>query len=513
MKRWRKATALALSLFIAALGCAACLGGASPPAAEDDGPSAAPSDPAGSEAGGDKPKEKPYEIVVVFPAAPQRDEKLVEEELNRLLIEKINATVDLRPIDWGKWEETRNLMIGAREKVDIYFTAHSTGHAAFVAQGAFLPLNDLLETHGRGILETLDPIFLEGSKINGVNYSVPTNKETAEQGGILYRKDVAERLNLDMDGVKTVADLEPVFARVKAETDMIPLFIRDGENFATHYMSNLDFLGDAKIDGVILKDGTDTTVRSMLETPRYLDMLKITREFYKKGYINPDSATTKTFTTDALRSGQYFAVVASLKPGKDKETELAAGLVGKLGQVPLNAATVTTGVTTGAMLAISATSENPEKAMAFINLLHTDQEIVNLLNFGIEGVHYTRSGNIISPTERTKDYAPDVAWQFGNQFLNYIWAFESPTKWEEFKAFNEQGIRSPAFGFAFDSRPVETEVAAVFTIMNKYRTLLESGSVEPDDVVPTFLAEAKAAGLDAIIAEKQRQLDRFLAGR
>src|SRR5690606_3285481 len=331
--------------------------------------------------------------------------------------------------------------------------------------------------------------------------------------GILYRKDVAERLGLDMDSVRTVADLEPIFARVKAETDMVPLFLRDGETFATHYMSNLDFLGDAKIDGVIPKDGSDTTVRSMLETPRDLDMLAITRDFYKKGYINPDSATTKTFTTDALRSGQYFAVVASLKPGKDKETELAAGLVGKLGQIPLNAATVTTAVTTGAMLAISATSENPEKAMAFINLLHTDKEVVNLLNFGIEGVHYTRNGNIISPTERTKNYAPDVAWQFGNQYLNYIWESESPTKWEEFEAFNEQGVRSPAFGFSFDSRPVEAEVAAVFTIMIQYRTLLESGSVDPDEVVPEFLRAAKAAGLDAIIAEKQRQLDRFLAGR
>lgn len=508
--------ALVLALLIAALACAACFGGAIPPAAEGDEPAAGGDGPAG-ETGtgepGDGPAEDPYEIVVVFPAAPQPDEKLVEEALNRILIEKINATVDLRPIDWGKWEETRNLMIGAREKVDIYFTAQWTGHAAIVAQGAFLPLNDLLETHGRGILETLDPIFLEGSTINGINYSVPTNKERAEQGGILYRKDVAERLGLDMDSVRTVADLEPIFARVKAETDMVPLFLRDGETFATHYMSNLDFLGDAKIDGVIPKDGSDTTVRSMLETPRYLDMLAITRDFYKKGYINPDSATTKTFTTDALRSGQYFAVVASLKPGKDKETELAAGLVGKLGQIPLNAATVTTAVTTGAMLAISATSENPEKAMAFINLLHTDKEVVNLLNFGIEGVHYTRNGNIISPTERTKNYAPDVAWQFGNQYLNYIWESESPTKWEEFEAFNEQGVRSPAFGFSFDSRPVEAEVAAVFTIMNQYRTLLESGSVDPDEVVPEFLRAAKAAGLDAIIAEKQRQLDRFLAGR
>lgn len=518
MKRWnRKKTALGLALLLAllaaALVCAACTGHPGPSRKGALAPESPEQPEETDNAKEAEPQEEPYELVLVFPAAPQKDEKLVEEALNDILIEKINATIDLRPIDWGQWEETRNLMIGAREKVDIYFTAQWTGHAVNVAQGAFLPLNDLLQTHGQGILETLDPIFLEGSKINGINYSVPTNKEIAEQGGIVYRKDIAEQLGLDMDSVKTFADLEPIFARVKAETDMIPLFIREGENFGTHYMSNLDFLGDAKIDGVVLKDGTDTTVRSKLETPRYLELLELTHDFYKKGYINPDAATTKTFTTDALRSGQYFAIVASLKPGKDKETELAAGLIGKLGQIPLNTATINTGVMTGAMLAISVTSENPEKAMAFINLLHTDKKIVNLINFGIEGVHYTRNGEIISPTERTNDYALNAAWELGNQFLNYVWESESPTKWDEFRAFNEQGIRSPAFGFTFDSRPVEAEVASLFNIMNQYRTLLESGSVDPAEMVPVYLQAAKAAGLDTIIAEKQRQLDRYLAGR
>lgn len=509
----RQKTVFVLLVLLAVLALPACFGRPDPRGADVPAPPEQPETPGETtEQTGEEPKEEPYELVVVFPAAPQRDEKMVEEALNKLLLEKINATVDLRPIDWGQWEETRNLMIGSREKVDIYFTAQWTGHAVNVAQGAFLPLDDLLQTHGRGILETLDPVYLEGSKINGKQYSVPTNKEFAEQGGIVYRADIAEQLKLDMSRVKTVKDLDPIFAKVKAETGMTPLFVREGENLGTHYISNLDFLGDAKIDGVVPKEGTDTTVRSMLETPQYLELMAITHDFYKKGYINPDGATTKTFTTDALKSGQYFAIVASLKPGKDKETELAAGLVGKLGQIPLNKATITTGVTTGAMLAISVTSEQPEKAMAFINLLHTDKEIVNLLNFGIEGVHYTRNGEIISPTDKTEDYALNAAWELGNQFLNYVWESESPTKWDEFRSFNEHAIRSPAFGFAFDSRPVEAEVAALFNIMNQYRAILESGAKDPAELVPQYLEASKAAGLDAIIAEKQRQLDAYLAG-
>lgn len=506
---------LALAILLLAFACfvSACNGNQSVTGGNGSAEPASP--PVGDETAEtpDTIKAAPYELVIAFPAAPPADEKLVEEEINKYLIEKINATVDLRPIDWGPWEETRNLMIGAKEKVDIYFTAQWTGHAVNVSRGAFLPLDDLLISHGQGILETLNPVFLEGSKINGKHYSVPTNKELSEQGGIVYRKDVAEELGLDMAGVKTLADLEPIFARVKAEAGMTPLFIREGENFGSHYITNLDFLGDINIDGVILKDGTETTVRSMLETPRYLEHLRIAHDFFKKGYVNQDAATTQTFTTDALRSGQYFAILASLKPGKDKETELAAGLVGKLAQIPLNKATTTTGVTAGAMLAISAESKNPEKAMEFINLLHTDKYLVNLLNFGIEGVHFTLNGDIMSPTDRTSNYALNAAWEFGNQFLNYVWDSESPTKWQEFEAFNEEGVLSPALGFAFDSRPVEAEVAAVLNIQNQYRAALESGAANPEVIVPQFLEQAKSAGLDRIIAEKQRQLNAFLENK
>lgn len=72
--------------------------------------------------------------------------------------------------------------------------------------------------------------------------------------------------------------------------------------------------------------------------------------------------------------------------------------------------------------------------MMLINLLHTDQEIINLLNFGIEGTHFTLNGNVMTQTEKSGQYAPGVAWELGNQFLNYVWSSEAPDKWEQFKS-------------------------------------------------------------------------------
>ena len=457
---------------------------------------------------------QPYKLVVVYPSTPQKDEAAIERELNSYLTKTINATIDLRPIDWGPWDDQRNLMIGSEEAVDIYFTAQWTNFAVHVAQGAFLPLDELLISHGQGILAYQNPIYLEGTKINGKNYGISTTKELASQGGILYRKDIAEELGLDMSTVKSVADLLPVLEKVRAaKPEMTPLFLNKDENFAIHYFSNLDSLGNIELDGVVDKEGTDTTVHSKLENPRYISILKATRELFIRSLINSDAATTQASVDDALRSGKVFATTRPLKPGKAEEIAITTNLVGKLGQVEMNARTVSSSETAGAMLAISAASADPERAMMFINLLHTDKTLLNMLNFGIEGIHYTRSGEIISPTDRTPDYSPNISWEFGNQFLNYLWTTENPDKWNQFKMFSIGAKQSPAFGFTFDAEPVKTYAASMINVRRQYDAALETGSVDVDNVLPEYLSRMEAAGLDKVIRAKQEQLNAYLASK
>src|SRR5690606_24289283 len=285
---------------------------------------------------------KPYKLSIVYPGPPQKDEALIEEELNKLLTERINATIDLMPIDWGSWDEKINLMIASREDVDIIFTAQWNGHAMNVGKGAFLELNDLIEKHGQGILETQDPAFLEGAKINGKNYGVPTTKELAAAGGIVYRKDVTEELGIDMSAVTTIQDLDSVYAKVKeARPDLVPLYISSTDNtFNSHFFGNYEFLGDATIPGAIFKDGTDTTVVPIEITERLLETSRLTHEFFKKGYINGDTARSQVSAPDAWNAGIVFSAIESLKTGKDEEVAAAAGLSGKLGQVKLTHKTI-----------------------------------------------------------------------------------------------------------------------------------------------------------------------------
>ena len=78
---------------------------------------------------------------------------------------------------------------------------------------------------------------------------------------------------------------------------------------------------------------------------------------------------------------------------------------------------------------------------------------------------------------------------------------------------NDTAERSIAYGFCFDGYEVEAEMAACESVIEKYALALESGSVDIDSVLPQFLDELKAAGIDKVVAEAQKQLDEFIAAK
>lgn len=79
--------------------------------------------------------------------------------------------------------------------------------------------------------------------------------------------------------------------------------------------------------------------------------------------------------------------------------------------------------------------------------------------------------------------------------------------------FNNNAIQSKALGFVFDSTAVKTEMAAVKAVMDEYRLSLENGTIDPKENLPKFRQALKDAGIDTVIAEKQRQLDEWSAER
>ena len=167
----------------------------------------------------------------------------------------------------------------------------------------------------------------------------------------------------------------------------------------------------------------------------------------------------------------------------------------------------------GSMQAIPVTSQDPQRAMMFLELLHTDADVINTLCFGIEGVNYNKTDKegIVELVGDKKWQGKLPQWMMGNVYLQYITTDEDPTKNEKLKAVSDGAKINFTTGFFFDPTPVETQIAALNNVRTELDRPLRTGAVDPATNYDKHLANLKSAGIDEIIAEAQKQLDAWMA--
>ncbi|MBT2721154.1 ABC transporter substrate-binding protein [Bacillus sp. ISL-46] len=458
------------------------------------------------------------ELTMAFLAfgPPPKDLELVQNEINKLTKEKINATVKLLPINASQYTQQTNLMLSSKEKLDLLITGNIPGFLDYSGQsvrGQLHPLDELIEKHGEGIANALGSQFIGVSKIGGKTYGIPTVRDLAGDRSLIMRKDLVDKYNIDISKIKSLDDVEAVLKTIKEnEPNVSPLMpgqvgtatVVDGVN-----LPDGDLLGDGV--GVLL-DSSKLEVSNYYKSDEYSELLKIARKWYKAGYILPGAATNKESAESLMKAKKIFSFIQSSKPGI--EGQVSKGVGAEVVSVPLTPVTTNTQKVTGFMWAVPQHAENPEKSVEFLNLLYSDKDLVNLIDWGIEGKHYVKAddGLIDYPADfdaNSTGYALNSGFQFGNQFLSYVWKGDSPDIWKEMDSFNKTAKASQALGFLFDSSPVKTEVAAVSNVTNQFKGALENGMVDPKTELPKFEEKLKAAGIDKIIQEKQKQLDKW----
>ena len=453
-----------------------------------------------------------YEVVMAYMNFTNvKDLELVQEEMSKISKEKINATVKLVPISAGAWQEQSNLLLTGSEKLDLILSSSFYGYNTNAIKGQYLPLDDLLESHGQGILEVMPEHILEGNKVDGNIYGIPSVRDWGANYGIAMRKDIIDKYNIDLSQIKEWKDLEKVFAIVKEnEPTMTPL-VNTGLSPVEMLMGGkFDQIGDYL--GVMRFDDAGKVV-NLFEQPDYVENVELVRDWYQKGYILKDAATSTEASVNIVAAGKGFGYFNNLKPGYDVQESIIAGT--EMVVLEFTEPFTFTSASTGFNLSISKNTRNKEKTMEFLNLLYTDADVMNLLANGVEGKHYVENdeGTIEMPEGVTESNYVFNAWMLGNNALTDPWVGNPANYWEIMNEFNESAIISPAFGFTFNPDPVKTEIAAATNVLNEYRRGIESGTLDPDKSLSDFNEKLKAAGLDKIMAEKQKQFDEWEANK
>lgn len=447
------------------------------------------------------PKKEPINLIYYTIGNPDPDLPEVNEALNELLAEKIGVTITYNKIAWADYGERLAAIIRSGAYFDVAFCSTPT-QGDFIGnaqRGVWMPLEGYLETSASEMYEAIHPFYWDAVTLNGHIYGIPTNKETCVLEMFMFAKDLVDKYQIDISRYQTIESLAPILDIVaKNEPDYIPfefdtnarnLFAQDGyETLLGHLPLMVNSLDES------------CTVVNILETPLGESRLNTMRNYYTKGYINEDAAIKESGSLvkdervfcKISSGGPYSEVLWSADRGYDIVTQEISPKV------------MTTESARGGIMCVNAKTIHPIESVEFLNCLNTDPEVRNMINFGIEGKHYTLTDK--GQVHRISNDYSGVQYTQGNWFILKTLEGEPLNKWDVFRDFNESVKKSQTLGFTVDPTPFASELEAAERVCDQYYSSLMTGSVDIQTYLPKYLEDLRAAGIDKIQRIVQDQL-------
>ena len=454
------------------------------------------------------------------------DVDMVEDAINAITEEKINAVVNLNIVEMGTYYEQVNLMMASQEKLDLLVTLPG-GPAHFnslTAQNQLMDITDLVQEYGQDLLEVIPDGWLEGTKVNGRLYSVTSMGDKATPLAFACRTDILEETGIDYSTIKSAKDLEVLFAKVKElYPQMSPVAVGSAKILTTPYFIDADtdlFVkydglgeGDNSILGIMPEDGT--TIGNNYTNRHQLHSYATFKEWYDKGWVYLDGATYMEGAEQLIAGNQSFGTFRCVAYGSESSFSVTCGH--DMTYIWLDdEAEINTGAIRKFSWSIPVTATEPEAAMKMMNLLYTDAEIVNLLTWGIEGVHYQTLEDGTIDFVDGEDAGTCGYWIgdgtsiWGNGFLAKVRKGQDLDVREKCLEINLNAKVSEFLGFSFDQTGLENEISMMTMAIEQYRPTLQCG-LYSDEFYNDFMQKLKDSGIEKYIAAAQEQLDAWVA--
>lgn len=538
----KKILAMLLAL-VMVLGLAACGGGnstpdAGKPAENTSGDTGTPDASGGNQSDAPAASElEPVTLRMWFEGSnvsPDASAKVMES-VNAYLQDKINVT--LEPIwgTWGDFDTTTVTALAGGDDVDIYFTCNwsANEYNKYARDGYWVKLDDLLPTYGAGLLDTIPDSIWDCAKTNGYDglgvYAVPALKDTATQNCWDVNGTLLAELGYNVDevcanGLDYYSDeFEEMLKKAKEAkgNDFYPLV---GEPVVWERMMDSTCIVTGDLNGAPVlsyyfdpaNPGKDIGSKLVCKyaTPEFKKFAERTYYLSQQGYISPQTQnvdTSNNYMEAARADANYLFCSQSYAFGCELDYAKARGIDVRM--VPVCAPFMDATSGQGAMMAISAVSKNPERALMFLNLLNTDPELMTMLNYGVEGYTYNKNadGTITFIDDVRATYTP---WTNGMGNVRQL----PPTSeqgadfWERFTAYYDTAETLPYGGYVFDSSALSNEATALANVYGQYAFQLMGGATDPNTVLPEFLAKLDEAGMQTLLDAANEQLDAYLAG-
>lgn len=471
-----------------------------------------------------------YEVVIQFPTLGDtpKDLQMVEDELNKITEPEIGVHVTFYPASAFELNNTTNMMVSSGEKLDLAMCMFEGGAQSYVNKGMLIELDDLVEQYGQDIVEA-EGVAMSGGYYDGTLYAIPTEEKMGRVKIFEARKDLLDKYHIEYDEEKiyTMEELTEIFKTVKeGEGDKFYCIATcASENPPYTYFSEADLLGASYAGGVLANYGKGTDeIINYYETEEFEHFCEIMRTWMTEGYVSSDCNTVTDASLTQFQTGNYLGMFSNGEP--DMLINHTASLQAYLGTDVVGLRTTMPASRTQdyqvTQWMIPITCDNPEKTMQFLNMTYAREDVVNLLYWGIEGVHYNRKEGTEHMVEypegvdRTNVTYSAVLNVWGDKLKDLVMEPSSDEYYDLMREFNnsiEDAYTSDALGYCFNSEPVKTEYAAVTDVITQYDSVLGYGVVDPAGEIENFRSALKAAGIDKVIEENQKQYNEWKAAQ
>ena len=468
-------------------------------------------------------------ITIMFHGSNVTDDTAVLEAVNEYIADKVGAKLE---VVWGTWgdfdQKATDALTTGDSSIDMVFTCSWSAdeYNKYAKDGYFVKLDDLIAEYGADLTAAIPESLMQAATIEGAEgmgiYAVNGFKDTATQNTWDVNVTLLTELGYTLDDFKAMSfyDFGDLFAKAKeVKGDSFYPFLVEPMVLERMVTGSIIVAGDSgstnllslylNQDDVSAEGPYGNVLLNKFATEEYKKFVEKMHEYYEAGYVDPALAVAETSNdtrTNAQLTGDYLIGTQSYSFGYEKQIDRGI----EVAFVPCTEPYVDTTASQGAMMAISTASEHPVESFKFLALLNSDPTLMTLMNYGVEGVHYTLEDGLVKfDADARATYSP---WTngMGNVTILPDTVDEGAGFRESFKEYYAGAKAIPALGFVFDTSEVNTEMGNLSNVAAQYALALDAGALDPETALPEFLAELDANGMQAYLDAANAQLAAYL---
>ena len=462
---------------------------------------------------------EPYTIKWYLMGSAQQDVKMVQDAINEITVPAINAKVELYFIDPGSYDEKMRISLATGDDIDLTFTSNFTNdYISNVSKNAFreIPM-ETLERLAPRMMAAIPPVAWEASMVGGKQYAMQIERVMANTPGVLLLTSYVDKYNFDLEAVEHLRDFDPLYEQIaENEPGISPIDINAGSGIYAYSLNQhgMEVISGANPGGVLIGQENPKIV-NLFETQEMRDLLYLLRGWYLKGFIRPDAATVTDVTAEFAAQKIASRLITSNPDTIANQANVFNVEPSDLVIVELSTPYMSTNTVLGGLNAIPRAAKDPERVIMFYDMMYDreDTRLVNLINYGIEGVHYNKVNEYTVDRIDGSGYYFGMGWQVGSLFNCFKESADQPDWIPAGPDKMASAVTSEILGFSFDPEPVKVELAQTQSVFAEFVPALFTGSVEVDEYLDQFIQKLRLAGSEKIIDEMNAQLDAWRESR